>query len=151
MTPKLAQKVATLIASLEKLRKSKKNPFYNSNYADINQLLAQVKPLCKEIGLTILQPIVDDHVVTVVMDNDTGEIFPNFKNTEEMRGLKIIRQQPQEKGSEITYYRRYGLQSLLLLEAEDDDANKTKRRNAPVDSGKYHRVQANNNDSDFGL
>ena len=107
--------------------------------------------MCKEIGLTVLQPIVDDHVVTVVMDNDTGEIFPNFKNTEDMRGLKIIRQQPQEKGSEITYYRRYGLQSLLLLEAEDDDANKTTRRNAPVDSGKYHRVQASNDDSDFRL
>ena len=31
---------------------------------------------------------------------------------------------PQKLGSAITYYRRYTLQSLLGLQAEDDDANK---------------------------
>ena len=30
---------------------------------------------------------------------------------------------PQKLGSAITYYRRYTLQSLLGLQAEDDDAN----------------------------
>jgi len=30
---------------------------------------------------------------------------------------------PQQLGSAITYYRRYTLQSLLSLQAEDDDAN----------------------------
>ena len=30
---------------------------------------------------------------------------------------------PQKMGSMITYYRRYTLQSLLGLQAEDDDAN----------------------------
>jgi hypothetical protein len=30
---------------------------------------------------------------------------------------------PQKQGSAITYFRRYALQSLLALEAEDDDAN----------------------------
>ena len=29
----------------------------------------------------------------------------------------------QQQGSQITYYRRYTLQSLLSLQAEDDDAN----------------------------
>jgi hypothetical protein len=32
-------------------------------------------------------------------------------------------QDPQKLGSAITYYRRYSLQSLLLLEAEDNDGN----------------------------
>jgi len=32
-------------------------------------------------------------------------------------------QDPQKMGSAITYYRRYALQSLFLLRAEDDDAN----------------------------
>ena len=43
-------------------------------------------------------------------------------------GLEIQSTKPQERGSEITYYRRYGLQSLLGLEAEDDDANQTVSR-----------------------
>jgi len=34
---------------------------------------------------------------------------------------------PQKLGSEITYYRRYTLQSLLALQAEDDDGNKASR------------------------
>jgi len=32
-------------------------------------------------------------------------------------------QDPQKVGSAVTYYRRYTLQSLLSLQAEDDDAN----------------------------
>ena len=31
---------------------------------------------------------------------------------------------PQKLGSAITYFRRYTLQSLLALQAEDDDGNK---------------------------
>ena len=113
MTKNLAQKLSRLISSLDKLRKNKKNPFYNSNYTEINQILAQAKPQSAECGLTILQPIINDQVVTVIMDNDTGEMFPNFNETENMKGLSIKSEKPQDKGSEVTYYRRYGLQSLL--------------------------------------
>jgi len=46
--------------------------------------------------------------------------------------------EPQKMGSAITYYRRYSLQSMLLLEAEDDDGNSTKyipqqKTNANID------------------
>lgn len=52
-----------------------------------------------------------------IIDPDTGEIV-----TSEMQLGNIT--DPQKRGSEITYYRRYTLQSLLGLQAEDDDANK---------------------------
>jgi hypothetical protein len=38
---------------------------------------------------------------------------------------------PQDKGSEITYYRRYNLLSLLDLEVEDDDGKKAQDSNPP--------------------
>ena len=38
-------------------------------------------------------------------------------------------QDPQKLGSAITYFRRYTLQSLLGLQAEDDDGNKA---SAPI-------------------
>lgn len=42
---------------------------------------------------------------------------------------------PQKMGSAITYYRRYALQSLFLLRAEDDDANvaSTKKTDKKID------------------
>ncbi len=140
MTKNLAQKLSRLISSLDKLRKNKKNPFYNSNYTEINQILAQVKPQSAECGLTILQPIINDQVVTVIMDNDTGEMFPNFNETENMKGLSIKSEKPQDKGSEVTYYRRYGLQSLLALEAIDDDANSTVKRQPNNKRSMYNKT-----------
>jgi len=140
MTKNLAQKLSRLINSLDKLRKNKKNPFYNSNYTEINQILAQVKPQSAECGLTILQPIINDQVVTVIMDNDTGEMFPNFNETENMKGLSIKSEKPQDKGSEVTYYRRYGLQSLLALEAVDDDANSTVKRQPNHKRSMYNKT-----------
>lgn len=147
MTKNLAQKLSRLISSLDKLRKNKKNPFYNSNYTEINQILAQVKPQSAECGLTILQPIINDQVVTVIMDNDTGEMFPNFNETENMKGLSIKSEKPQDKGSEVTYYRRYGLQSLLALEAVDDDANSTVKRQPNHKRSMYNKT----NYEDFDL
>jgi hypothetical protein len=39
---------------------------------------------------------------------------------------------PQKLGSAVTYYRRYTLQSLLSLQAEDDDANTASKAPAPA-------------------
>ena len=154
MTTQMTQKLTKLISGLDVLRKNKKNPFYKSNYADINQLLAQVKPQAEKLGLTILQPIIKDQVVTVIMDNETGETFPAFEKAEAMTGLTIIGSQPQDRGSEITYYRRYSLQSLLALEAEDDDANSTvikkpQQSQANRQGQNYHNFKNTNNEIGF--
>jgi len=39
---------------------------------------------------------------------------------------------PQKHGSEITYYRRYTLQSLLAMQADDDDGNAASKRTPPA-------------------
>ena len=41
-------------------------------------------------------------------------------------------QDPQKLGSAITYFRRYTLQSLLALQAEDDDGNKAITKIKPL-------------------
>jgi hypothetical protein len=43
---------------------------------------------------------------------------------------------PQKMGSAVTYYRRYMLQSLLLLRAVDDDGNIASGKATPPVSGK---------------
>lgn len=99
------------------ISKNKTNPFHNSEYFDVNGLIEAVEPILHRHELLLLQPVIDGQVVTIITDIDTGfEINSSIE----------IRNQdnPQKIGSEITYYRRYTLQSLLGLKAEDDDANK---------------------------
>jgi hypothetical protein len=99
------------------ISKDTKNPFYNSKYFDINSLLRQVMPLLQKQELVLIQPIQDGQVKSVIVDTDGGSI-------ESSMFLPEIND-PQKLGSAITYYRRYTLQSLLALQAEDDDGNAT--------------------------
>lgn len=101
-----------------KISKDSTNPFYKSKYFDINQLLEHVEPILQKNGLLVLQPIIKNVVTTEIIDIESGE-----KVSSE---LELTNQNdPQKRGSEITYYRRYTLGSLLGLQAEDDDANST--------------------------
>ena len=99
------------------ISKETTNPFYNSKYFDINSLLKQVMPLLQKQDLVLLQPIQDGMVKSVIIDTNGGSV-------ESSMFLPEI-SDPQKLGSAITYYRRYTLQSLLALQAEDDDANAT--------------------------
>lgn len=112
------KKLADAKKEIGKISKDSKNPFFNSKYFDINSLLEHVEPILEKNGLLVLQPIENDKVNTVIFEVEDGGNFitsaiplPNI-------------QDPQKLGSAITYYRRYTLQSLLALQAEDDDANK---------------------------
>ena len=106
-------KVQTEVGAISK---DSKNPFFKSKYFDINSLIKHVQPLLADNGLLLLQPIKDGCQYSIIIDTESGvEVgsqleLPNISD-------------PQKLGSAITYYRRYTLQSLLGLEAEDDDAN----------------------------
>jgi len=103
-----------------KISKDSTNPFYKSKYFDINQLLEHVEPILQKHELLCLQPIIDNVVTTEIIDVETsGKVTSGIALT------NIT--DPQKRGSEITYYRRYTLASLLGMQAEDDDANKTVR------------------------
>lgn len=101
-----------------KISKDSKNPFYKSKYFDINQLLEHVEPILQKHDLLLIQPINENKVYSQILDIETGE--------DVVSSISLTNQtDPQKRGSEITYYRRYTLASLLGLQAEDDDANKT--------------------------
>ena len=117
MEKKLLKSLFELKKKVGKMTKDSTNPFFKSKYFDINQLLEHVEPLADEHNLLILQPIVKGFVRTEIYCIETDEmVFSEI----ELTGIK----DPQKVGSEITYFRRYTLQSLLGIQAEDDDANK---------------------------
>lgn len=106
------------------IKKDSVNPYYKSKYADINGLLDVIKPVLNEVGLTAVQPldIKDGKNILVTKILDEGKVIL------ESQIILPDNLDPQKVGSAITYYRRYSLQALLLLEAEDDDAEGAKQR-----------------------
>lgn len=101
--------------------KDSKNPFFKSNYLSLNGLIAAVEPVLQEQGLLLLQPLGNGGVSSIICDTETGEKVESFMM------LPSI-QDPQKLGGAITYFRRYSLQSLLCLQAEDDDGNSSTKQ-----------------------
>ena len=98
------------------ITKDAKNPFFKSNYLSLNGLIDAVEEVLVNNDLVLLQPIKDNLVLTQIIDVESSEMVES--------GMTLPNiQDPQKLGSAITYYRRYTLQSLLGLQAEDDDGN----------------------------
>jgi hypothetical protein len=112
----IASKLLNVQGSITGIRKSKTNPHFKSQYFDINQMLEQVLPVLQDNGLILTQPIKEGNVYSIITDVESGEFVDSY--------LPLPQEaNPQKLGSAITYYRRYTLQSLLSLQAEDDDGN----------------------------
>ena len=101
---------------LGKISKDSTNPFFKSKYFDINQLLEHVEPILQKHDLLLLQPVKKGYVSTVITDPETQDYVDSEIELPQLND-------PQKIGIAITYYRRYTLQSLLGLQAEDTDGN----------------------------
>ena len=121
----LFQKIGEVQQAIGKISKDKKNPFYKSSYFDINGLLDVLMPELKKQGLIVMQPISCKIIDTAVVNSLMTIISDGDKAVDYSIALPM-NIEPQKLGSAITYYRRYSLQSLFCLSAEDDDANATK-------------------------
>ncbi len=126
-------KILRIQSEIGVLSKTETNPFFKSKYMDINGLLAQLLPLLEKHKLTVIQPLsyIQDWQAGVGGGNTSPALRTIVTDTD---GKVIIDdkiqlpnlQDPQKMGSAITYYRRYALQSLFLLQAQDDDAEGAK-------------------------
>lgn len=115
------EKLLAVQQEIGTIRKSSTNPYFNSKYFDINALLAEVKPILNKHKLVLLQPLgtTNDNKLalnTILRDVETGQEVTYYCPLPEVPDA-------QKAGGAITYFRRYALQALLALEAEDDDAN----------------------------
>ena len=110
------------------IKKESENPFYNSAYFDINQMLAVLKPELQKMDVLLLQPL--SHVgekpaiETMLVDIENGE-----KISEKTPIIELT--DAQKQGGCITYFRRYALQSFFALEALDDDGNEASGKKKP--------------------
>jgi hypothetical protein len=102
--------------AIGKVTKNANNPHFKKSYADLNAIIEAVEPILLENGLLLLQPIHGNSVCTQIIDVESGNMIESCMDLP--TGID-----PQKMGSAITYYRRYTLQSILSLQAVDDDGN----------------------------
>lgn len=111
--------------------KGSSNPYFKSRYADLNAVREAVIPVLNQHGITVIQPMVSidgkNYIKTVLL-HESGQTIESLTEI-----IYAKTNDAQAQGSGITYARRYGLQSLVCVGADDDDGNKASEpeRKAP--------------------
>jgi hypothetical protein len=129
MDKALAKKLFDFQSEIKAIEKDLENPYFKSQYFDVNKVIEMIKPVLKKVGLSIIQPLVvldgKQAIKTVIIDSETGSEYSETCFITELP-------KAQEMGSSITYFRRYALVSMLLLQGEtDDDGNVASKDYAP--------------------
>ena len=109
--------------------KGSTNPFFKSKYADLNAIREACMPALHNHGISVLQPTVNidgKNFIKTVLLHESGETFEGLTEI-----IYSKQNDAQAQGSGITYARRYGLQSLLNIGADDDDGNKASQPQVP--------------------
>lgn len=112
------------------LVKNAVNPHLKNKYANLEATLDVIEPALLAHGILMMQgPGGDGDVISLdtLLMHESGEWFRSVLT------LKPSKQaNPQDAGSVVTYARRYSLQGIFALAAEDDDGNAGSGRNKPV-------------------
>lgn len=116
----LATALSKAQGQMEGAKKDSQNPFFKSKYADLAAIVEAAKKPLSDNGLSYAQiPDECDNgvlVETILMHTSGEWISGKLK-------MPVSKQDAQGVGSAITYARRYGLQAMLGIPAEDDDGN----------------------------
>jgi hypothetical protein len=126
---KLALALAKAQKNIGAASKGAANPFFRSKYADLGAVMEACKEALNNEGITILQPVTTTegkHAVETVLLHESGEFISSTM------ALELTKTNMQDLGSAISYARRYSLQSLVFIPAEDDDGEKTMARTTPT-------------------
>ena len=118
--------------------KDSKNPFFKSSYADLNSVREAVLPAFNKHGISVLQPTImidGKKFVQTLFLHESGE---HLSGLTEILSTKELDAQAQ--GSGISYARRYGLQSMANVGAEDDDGNVASGKTSYLASQKQEAV-----------
>lgn len=100
-------------------KKGSENPYFKSKYADLNAVREAIIPILNKHHIIVLQPTVvveGKNYVKTLLFHESGESIESFTEI-----VFSKQNDAQAQGSGITYARRYGLQSLVCIGADDDD------------------------------
>jgi len=89
---------------------------YNYKYATLDQIQENLSPILEKLWLLVVHNMSDWVLNTLIVDIETWDKVTS--------SIELTTTKPQDKWSEITYFRRYNLLCLLDLTVEDDDWKK---------------------------
>lgn len=113
----LKEKISNIQNEIGAIEKDALNEFANNHrYFDINTLIGRLQPVLFKYRVVLTQPIEEGVLISRLRDLDSESVEESSLPLDQALT-------PQQKGGEITYFRRYTLASLLALQAEDDDGN----------------------------
>ena len=101
--------------------KGASNPYFKSKYADLNSVREAVIPVLNSNGISVIQPMVHidgRNFIKTILLHESGEALESYTEI-----VYAKTNDAQAQGSGITYARRYGLQSMVCVGADDDDGN----------------------------
>lgn len=121
------------------VKKTANNPFFKSKYADLETIISATSgPLSRNEVFVFQAPGLSDQdvSVTTIIAHSSGEwIQSTVSGPGQQKVKEGAKFDLQTVGSAITYLRRYALQSLLNLAAEDDDGNEASNKKQEVREG----------------
>ena len=117
---KLFAAISKCQAQMEGAKKDSENPFFKSNYADLEACWAACRKPMTDNGLAIIQ-LTMPGVQTVKVQNVLCHVSGQWISS--ITEVTPVKRDPQATGSAITYARRYGLMAILGIAPEDDDGN----------------------------
>ena len=129
------KKILEAKKEIGKATKNATNPHFKNKYVDINALIETVETILLNKGLVLLQPIENGKVYTRIVDAESKEMIESYIDLP-------IGGTPQAMGSAITYFRRYTLQSLLSMQAQDDDGQLASepQRKESIDNTRFEKA-----------
>lgn len=131
---KIASALLKAQREIDSAKKDSKNPFFKSKYADLSSVIDACKTALNANGIAVLQPTSHSdgrNFVSTILLHESGEWLSS-----ETEVVAAKANDPQAVGSAISYARRYGLQSMVLLKAEDDDGEAAMSRPASYSAPK---------------
>ena len=116
---KLAAALMVFQSEVKDPSRDGENPHFRSKYVQIDGLLAAVRPILAQHGLSVVQSTGGDGqnvTITTMILHTSGEWLKTDALT-----LRAQQATPQGAGSAITYGRRYSLSAALGVAWDDDD------------------------------
>ena len=88
---------------------------YNYRYATLSNILDVIQDPLNECGLSVIQLPQGDHELVTILTHISGEFISNTSR------MTPKQDDPQGRGSCITYQRRYSIGAVLCINIDDDD------------------------------
>lgn len=137
----IATALAKAQSTMSGAKRTKKNPFFKSSYADLESVFEAIREPFAENGLSVTQimEVLDNgnQVLITRLMHESGEFLDSKMLVPNIQDI-------QKLGGAYTYLRRYALMAIAGIPAEDDDGNEAsqeqKKQAQWISKDKYEKM-----------